>query len=70
MDNKVKDLTIDQLKTLIKETIQETISDEIETWMASTSNAYLESIKEARSDYKQNKVVSLEEGFKNEDSAH
>ncbi|MHA1386485.1 MAG: hypothetical protein ACTSR3_22260 [Candidatus Helarchaeota archaeon] len=63
MGIKIKDLTVDELKNLIKETIKSSLEDFIEDLEALSSEKYLKSIKEARDDYKTGKVKSLEEIF-------
>ncbi|MDZ7623378.1 MAG: hypothetical protein U5J96_02885 [Ignavibacteriaceae bacterium] len=52
MDTKVSDLTIDELKNLISKTVQKTIEDYLEDLKALSSQDYLNSIREAREDYK------------------
>jgi hypothetical protein len=63
METKVKDLTIGELRSLISDTVKETIGDLIEDILALSSPKYLRSIEEARRDYKEGKVKSLEESF-------
>jgi hypothetical protein len=63
MEGKVKDLTIGELRSLISDTVKETMEDLIEDILALSSPGYLRSIEEARSDYKEGKVKSLEELF-------
>lgn len=52
MDTKISDLTVDELKILISKTVQEAIEDYLEDLNALTSKEYLNSIREAREDYK------------------
>ncbi len=61
METKVKDLTVSELKSLIEETIRETLENLVEDLIALSSKEYLSSIEEARSDYKKGKVKELEE---------
>lgn len=63
MEMRVKDLTIGELRSLISDTVKEAMEDLIEDILALSSNEYLHSIEEARSDYKEGKVKSLEEIF-------
>lgn len=63
MEIKVKDLTVEELKSLISDTIKEGLEDLIEDIMALSSDGYLRSIEEARSDYKKGKIKTLEEIF-------
>jgi hypothetical protein len=63
METKVKDLTIGELRSLISDTVKEAMEDLIEDILALSSPRYLRSIEEARRDYKEGKVKSLEELF-------
>ncbi len=63
METRVKDLTIGELRSLISDTVKEAMEDLIEDMLALSSDEYLRSIEEARSDYKEGKVKSLEEIF-------
>ncbi len=58
---KIKDLTIEEFKTLISDTIKESMEDLIEDLAALSSKEYLNSIKEAREDYRHGRVKSFEE---------
>lgn len=60
---KVKDLTVEELKTVILDTITESIQDMVEDILALSSEEYLCSIQEARNDYKEGKVKSFEDIF-------
>jgi len=61
METKVKDLTVGELQSLISDTVREAMEDLIEDLLALSSDEYLRSIEEARSDYKAGKVKYLEE---------
>jgi len=61
MEPKVKDLTIKEFRTLISETVKETLEDLIEDFSALTSDQFIKSIEEARADYKEGKFKKLEE---------
>lgn len=61
MEQKVKDLTIDELKSLISHTVKETLEDLFEDIAALSSDEYLESIKEARRDYQEGRIKYLDE---------
>ena len=63
METKVKDLTIGELRSLISDTVKETMEDLVEDILALSSPQYLRSIEEARRDYKKGKVKSIEELF-------
>ncbi len=61
MDTKVRDLSIDEFQSLISNTIKETMEDIIEDLLALSSDKYINSIREARNDYKQGRVKNLED---------
>jgi len=63
METKVKDLTVGELQSLISDTIRGAMEDLIEDVLALSSDEYLRSIEEARSDYKEGKVKHFEEIF-------
>jgi lipoate-protein ligase A len=58
---KLKDLTIDEFRTLISNSVRESMEDLLEDLTALSSKEYLTSIREAREDYKHGKVKSIEE---------
>lgn len=60
-DLKVKDLTISELKKLISEIVKETIENVLEEHEALSSKNFIDSIKEAREEYKSGKYKSLED---------
>jgi len=59
----VKDLTVDELKTLISDTVRDSMQDLVEDMLALSSEEYLDSIEEARKDYKEGRVKSFEDIF-------
>ena len=61
METKVKDLTVEELQSLISGTIKSTLEDLIEDMLALSSDEYLQSIEEARKDYKEGKIKYLED---------
>ena len=61
MEMKVKDLTVGELKSLISDTIKESLEDLVEDIVAPSSEEYLRSIEEARTDYKKGRIKYLEE---------
>ncbi len=63
METRVKDLTVGELQSLISDTVRGAMEDSIEDLSAISSDEYLRSIEEARSDYKEGKVRHLEDGF-------
>jgi hypothetical protein len=60
---KVKDLTVEELKTIISDTVKDSMQGIIEDMLALSSEEYLRSIEEARNDYKEGKVKSFEDIF-------
>jgi hypothetical protein len=63
IETKVKDLTVVELHSLISDTVKGTMEDFIEDILALSSDDYLHSINEARSDYKEGRVKNFEEIF-------
>jgi len=61
LSSKIKDLTVDELKAIISETVKETLEDIIEDLIALSSESYIQSIKEARENYREGKVVKFED---------
>ena len=61
IETKVKDLTVVELHSLISDTVKETMEDLIEDILALSSDEYLHSINEARTDYEDGKVKSFDE---------
>lgn len=59
MKTRVMDLTIEELQSLISDTVKSTLED----LLALSSDEYLRSIEEARKDYKEGKVKYIEEMF-------
>jgi len=57
---KLRDLTVGEFKTLISDTIKENIEDLLEDLTALSSKEYLNSIREAREDYKHGRVKILD----------
>ena len=63
MNTKIKDLTTDELRTLITNTVKESMEDIIEDLLALSNENYLNSIEEARRDYKNGKIKTFEDVF-------
>lgn len=61
METKIKDLTVEELQSLISDTIKSTLEDLIEDMLALSSDEYLQSIEEARKDYKEGRIKFLED---------
>ena len=63
MNTKIRDLTTDELRTLITNTVKESMEDIIEDLLALSNENYLNSIEEARRDYKNGKIKTFEDVF-------
>lgn len=61
MISMVKDLSVEELRTVIRDTVEQTIEEKLEDLHALSSEAYLRSIEEAREDYREGRVTSLAE---------
>ncbi len=61
----VKDLTVKELKDIIYATVKETLEDEVEDYIALRSKEYVQSIREAREDYKSGNVKKFDGHRKN-----
>jgi len=57
----VKDMSSDDLRVMIEDTVRATLENYIEDLQALASPAYLASVAEAREDYRQGKTVPLED---------
>jgi hypothetical protein len=60
----VRDLTIEELQSVIKTTVEETMQEFMEELFVSNSQNYLASIEEARANYQAGRVTSLEDVFR------
>ncbi|MCK5833304.1 hypothetical protein KAH81_06495 [bacterium] len=60
---RVAELSVEELKSLIHESVEESIGEFFEDIMALGSSDYLKSIIEAREDYKKGRTKSFEEVF-------
>ncbi|MEO8209667.1 MAG: DUF2683 family protein [bacterium] len=61
METKVSELTVSQLKELISVIVQEKIEDTIEDLKSLMDPEYIQSIKEARAEYKAGKVTGIDD---------
>jgi hypothetical protein len=57
----VKDMSTDDLREMIEDTVRQTLENYLEDVQGLSSVAYLDSIAEAREDYRQGRTVSLED---------
>lgn len=60
---KVAELSVEEFKSLIHDTVEESIDELFEDMLAMTSPEYLKSICEAREDFRAGRVKSFEEAF-------
>ena len=63
MEKKIKELTENEFVFLVEEIVRKIMEDISEDFLALASKNYLDSIEEARRDYKEGKVKSFEEVF-------
>lgn len=63
LKTKVSDLTVDELKLLINESIQESFNEVMEDIIAALSPEYLNSIEAARKDFREGRIKTFEEVF-------
>lgn len=59
-DTKLNELTVAEFKLLISESVQDVIENLLEDIEASQSKSYLNSIREAREDYKAGRLTNLD----------
>jgi len=59
----INELTIGELKTLISETVKETMEDVLESMEALSSPTFINAVKEAREEYRAGKTTKLEDLF-------
>lgn len=52
LNSKISELTIEELKTLINESVKEAVEEALENIEAISSSSYLKSVKESREEYK------------------
>ena len=61
LNSKISELTIEELKTLINESVKEAVEEALENFEAISSNSYLKSVKESREEYIKGDFQSLED---------
>ena len=61
MTVKVKDLTVEELQKVISQTMSDFVKDLLEDIAGLSSEEYIQSIDEARKEYKEGKVTKLED---------
>lgn len=57
----VKQLSVDELRAVIRETVEQALEDKLEDLEALASPSYLRSIEEAREDVRAGRVTPLDE---------
>ncbi|MCP3959772.1 MAG: hypothetical protein GY719_18140 [bacterium] len=55
----VKDLSVEELRTVVRDTVEQTLEDKLEDLQALSSPSFLRSIEEAREDYREGRVTPL-----------
>lgn len=63
MEKKIADLTVSEFQLLINQTVHKAFEEISEDILALSSPEYLESIEEARQDFKEGKIKTFEEVF-------
>ncbi|HEV8581471.1 MAG TPA: hypothetical protein VGX68_20595 [Thermoanaerobaculia bacterium] len=63
MAHQVKDMSVDDLRDMIQDTVRQTLEDYLEDLQALASPSYIASIEEAREDYRQGRTVRLEDAI-------
>lgn len=61
MSLRVKDLTVEQLQAIIRETVEQTLEDLKEDFEGLASPRYLQSIEVARQEYREGRTQTLED---------
>ena len=59
LKDKISELTIEELKTLITDSVKEAVEEALENFEAGSSKSYLNSVKEAREEYKRGDIQKL-----------
>lgn len=67
MGAKVSDLSLEELKQLIAETVAEAMEDFMEDIEALRSESFVRSIEEAREDYRSGRTQPMEQAFGGEE---
>jgi hypothetical protein len=63
METQVKDLSLTEFKKLISETVRKSMEEYLEDIICLNNPQYIQSIKEAREDYKKGDYKSFEDIF-------
>ena len=57
----VKDMSVDDLREMIEDTVRRTLENYVEDLQALSSASYLDSIQESREDYRHGRTVPIED---------
>lgn len=57
----VKDMSVDDLREMIEETVRRTLENYVEDLQALSSASYTDSIQEAREDYRHGRTIPIED---------
>jgi len=63
MEKKIKELTVSEFQNLIDDSMKKAFGDIAEDILALSNPGYIDSIKEARRDYKEGRTKSFDEVF-------
>jgi hypothetical protein len=58
----VNELSVDELRTVIRDTVEQTLEDRLEDLQALASRSFRRSIEEAREDFRAGRVTALDYG--------
>lgn len=61
MSGMVKEMSVDELRMVIRDTVEQTLEDKLEDLQALSSPSYLRSIEEAREDFRAGRVTALDD---------
>lgn len=61
MDTRIKELTVEEFRSLLSDILKEAMDDLKEDILALSSQEYIDSIKESRKEYKEGKFKNLED---------
>jgi len=63
MATQIKDLTVEELQVIIAGTVKQTIEDMLEDIQAFSNQKYINSVAEARAEYKAGNIKNFEDVF-------
>ncbi len=59
MSGMVMDLSVEELRAVVRDTVEQTLEDKLEDLQALSSESFLRSIEEAREDYREGRLTPL-----------